>query len=96
MPTTTPSRPVPKVKKSFSISVESEAFIRKACKERKSKSESETLDALLNELREIQQREAIGSAYQDYYDQMSDAEAIEHDTWGTFAQTQIAEQITSE
>jgi hypothetical protein len=82
-----------KVKKSFSISVESEAFIRKTCRERKSDSESETLDALLSELRAIRQKEAVEAAYTDYYDSLTDEEAAEERAWGGFAEAQLAEEV---
>ena len=82
-----------KIKKSFSISVESDSFIRKNCKERKSNSESETLDALLSELRAIRQQQAIEAAYTDYYDSLSQEEVAEEHSWGAFAESQLAEEI---
>ena len=78
-----------KVKKSFSISVESDTFIRRTCKERKSKSESETLDALLNELLTIRKQQAIERAYTDYYDTISEEEVAEQRVWGSFAESQL-------
>jgi hypothetical protein len=82
-----------KIKKSFSISAESDSFIRKSCKDRKSNSESETLDALLCELMAIRQQRAIEAAYTDYYDSLSEQEAAEERAWGTFAESQLAEEI---
>jgi len=82
-----------KIKKSFSISVESDSFIRRSCKERKSKSESETLDALLNELMTIRQQKALETAYANYYDSLSDAEVAEENAWGAFAESQLAEEV---
>jgi hypothetical protein len=79
-----------KIKKSFSISVESDSFIRKSCKERKSNSESETLDALLGELMTIRRRQAIEAAYADYYDSLDDKEVAEQTAWGLFAESQLA------
>ena len=92
MPTTSP-RMGNKIKKSFSISVESEAFIRRSCRERKSDSESETLDALLSELRAIRQREAVEAAYTDYYDSLNEKEIDEERTWGAFTESQLAEEM---
>ena len=92
MPTTSPKMGN-KIKKSFSISVESEAFIRKSCRERKSDSESETLDALLSELRAIRQKEAVEAAYTDYYDSLTDEEVAEERGWGGFAESQLAEEV---
>ncbi len=81
-----------KIKKSFSISLESDSFIRKSCKERKSNSESETLDALLRELMTIRQRQAIETAYADYYDSLSDDEVAQQNAWGLFAESQLAKK----
>jgi hypothetical protein len=91
MPTTSPKMGK-KIKKSFSISVESDAFIRKSCKERKSDSESETLDALLSELRAIRQRQAVEAAYTDYYDSLSEEDVAEERSWGAFAESQLAKE----
>jgi hypothetical protein len=88
--TTTHPELARKVKKSFSISRESEAFIRKSSKERRIKSESETLDLLLRELISIRQQHALNTAYQDYYDSLTDEESAEHREWGTFAEAQLA------
>jgi len=82
-----------KVKKSFSISLESEAFLRQTRKERQVSSESETLDVLLRELMAAQKQRAIESAYVDYYDSLSDEDMAEQDAWGTFAETQLTEGV---
>jgi hypothetical protein len=87
MPTT--ARETRKIKRSFSISPESDRFIRKMRKERKAKSESETLDALLSELMAIQQQRAIEVAYSNYYDSLTDEEVAEDSAWGTFAETEF-------
>jgi hypothetical protein len=91
MPTTSPKRGR-KIKKSFSISPESDSFIRKTCKERKSTSESETLDVLLRELMTIRQQKAIEAAYADYYDSLTEDEVAEQSAWGAFAESQLAEE----
>lgn len=82
-----------KVKKSFSISPESDFFIRRTCKARKSVSESETLDVLLKELMTIHQQKAIEAAYVDYYDSLSENEVAEQSEWGAFAESQLAQEI---
>ena len=82
-----------KVKKSFSISLESEAFLRRMRKERKVSSESETLDVLLRELIAAQKQRAIESAYADYYDSLYDDEVAEQRAWGAFAETQLTEGV---
>ena len=91
MPTTSP-RIGRKIKKSFSISLESDSFIRKSCRERKSNSESETLDALLNELMNIRRQQAIDAAYTDYYDALGDSEVAEQLAWGSFSESQLAKE----
>lgn len=88
MPTTSPKMGR-KIKKSFSISVQSDSFIRKACRERKSTSESETLDALLSELMTIRKQQAIEAAYTDYYDSLGEDEIAEQCAWGSFAESQL-------
>ena len=88
MPTTSPKMGR-KIKKSFSISVESDTFIRRSCKERRSTSESETLDALLSELMTIRKQQAIEAAYTDYYDTLRDEDVAEQRAWGSFAETQL-------
>jgi hypothetical protein len=82
-----------KIKRSFSISLESDTFIRKTRKERKSRSESETLDALLRELMALRQQHLIEDAYTDYYDMLTDEEAGEQHAWGAFAETQLSEGV---
>jgi len=82
-----------KVKKSFSISLESEAFLKRIRKERKVSSESETLDVLLGELMTAQRQCAIESAYVDYYDSLSDEDVTEQRAWGAFAETQLTEGV---
>ena len=88
MPTTSPKMGR-KIKKSFSISMESDSFIRKSCKERRSTSESETLDALLGELMTIRKQQAIEAAYTDYYDSLGDEEVAEQRAWGSFSESQL-------
>lgn len=88
MPATSPKQGR-KIKKSFSISPESDSFIRRACKERKVSSESETLDILLKELMTIRQQNAIEAAYSDYYDSLTEDEISEQHAWGTFSESQM-------
>jgi hypothetical protein len=89
--TSTLQRSTRKIKRSFSISLESDTFIRKTQRERKSRSESETLDELLRELMVIRQQHLIEDAYTDYYDMLTDEEASEQRAWGAFAETQLSE-----
>jgi hypothetical protein len=90
---TTPAKTARKIKKSFSISVESDSFIRRTRKERKSNSESETLDALLSELIAIRQQKSVEAAYTDYYDSLSDGDVVEEGAWGAFSESQLAKEV---
>lgn len=92
MPSTL-QRSTRKIKRSFSISLESDAFIRKSQKERKSRSESETLDGLLRELMILRQQGRIEDAYTDYYDSLTEPEVDEQRAWGAFAETQLSEGV---
>ncbi|MHB1938787.1 MAG: hypothetical protein ACYCOR_19720 [Acidobacteriaceae bacterium] len=92
MPTAA-QKQIRKIKRSFSISPESNSFIRKAQKERKSRSESETLDALLRELMTIRQQRVIENAYSDYYDSLTEKEVNEERAWGAFAETQLIDGV---
>jgi hypothetical protein len=82
-----------KIKKSFSISPESESFIRRTREERGASSESEALNLLLGELMAIQQRREIEAAYTDYYDSLTDKEVAEESSWGGFAEAQLADGV---
>jgi hypothetical protein len=89
MPTT--SQQQRKIKKSFSISVASDSFIRKMQKQRKARSESETLDVLLSELMDFQEKQTIEAAYANYYDSLSDDELAEQRSWGDFSASNLVE-----
>jgi hypothetical protein len=89
----TQRRSTRKIKRSFSISLESDAFIRKTQRERKSRSESETLDELLRELMALRQQHLIEDAYTNYYDMLTDEEAGEQHAWGAFAETQLSSGV---
>lgn len=82
-----------KIKKSFSISPESESFIRRTCKEHKSASESETLDMLLRELMAMHRQRAIEAAYADYYDCLTEDDQTEQSAWAAFAESQLTEEV---
>ena len=82
-----------KIKKSFSISLESESFIRRTREERGTSSESEALDVLLSEMMAIQQRREIESAYTEYYDSITSEESAEESEWGRFAETQLRDGV---
>ncbi|HZL29426.1 MAG TPA: hypothetical protein VFC39_23075 [Acidobacteriaceae bacterium] len=80
-----------RVKKSYSISVEAEGFVRKVRKARKIASDSEALDMLLRELIEVHRKSAVDAAYKAYYDSASDQELEDEKSWAEFGTAQMAE-----
>ncbi len=79
-----------RVKKSYSISVEAESFVRKTRKMRKIASDSEALDQLLREAIEAHRKRSIDAAYKAFYDSASDAELAEETAWAEFAESELA------
>ncbi|HEY5329332.1 MAG TPA: hypothetical protein VIJ79_05570 [Acidobacteriaceae bacterium] len=80
-----------RIKKSYSISVEAESFVRKVRKARKIASDSEALDMLLRESIEVHRKSAVDAAYKAYYDSASDQELEEEKSWAEFGTAQMAE-----
>jgi len=80
-----------RVKKSYSISVEAESFVRKVRKTRKIASDSEALDILLRESIEVHRKSAVDAAYKAYYDSASDQELEEEKSWADFGTAQMTE-----
>jgi hypothetical protein len=70
-----------KIKRSFTITPESAAFLRAARAERNAGSDSETLDLLLRELMEKRKLAEIDAAYTAYYDAASDEQLAEETEW---------------
>jgi hypothetical protein len=80
-----------RVKKSYSISRQSEQFIHQVRKARKIRSDSEALDQLLREAIEAHARGSIDAAYKAYYDAASNAELAEESVWAAFSESEFAE-----
>lgn len=80
-----------RVKKSYSISKESEQFIRRIRKLRHIASDSEALDQLLRESMAAHRRSSIDAAYRAYYDVATEADLAEESAWGEFAERELAE-----
>ena len=70
-----------KIKRSFTITPESAAFLRLARAERNAGSDSETLDLLLKELMEKHKLAEIDEAYTAYYDAASDEQLEDEKEW---------------
>jgi hypothetical protein len=80
-----------RVKKSYSISRQSEQFVRQVRKARKIRSDSEALDQLLREAIAAHNRGALDAEYKAYYDAASEAELAEESAWTGFAEAELAE-----
>jgi len=80
------SRPT-KLKKTFSLSADSVSFVKALA--RNYQSDSEALDALIQEQKRQAEKARIGAAITAYYDSLSDEEREENRAWGEFAESQF-------
>jgi len=80
-----------RVKKSYSISRQSERFVRQIRKARRIKSDSEALDQLLREAIAAHARGSIDAAYKAFYDAASESELAEDAAWAAFSESELAE-----
>jgi hypothetical protein len=74
-----------KAKKSFTLSVESVAFLEEMQKRSSAESVSATLEEIIQAMRREEQRAATDLAMTAYYDSLSDEEVAEERQWGEFA-----------
>ncbi len=79
-----------KVKKSYSISPESERYIRKVRKARKIASDSQALDQILRDAQDAQKLAEINAAYTAYYDSATDEELAEERGWAALGEGALA------
>ncbi len=79
-----------KVKKSYSISPESERYISKVRKARKIASDSQALDQILRDAQDAQKRGEIGAAYTAYYDSATDKELADEKGWAALGERALA------
>ncbi len=77
---------IQRIKKSYSISPESERYIRKIRKARKIASDSQALDHILQEAQDAQKRAEIGEAYTAYYDSATDEDLAEEKGWAALGE----------
>ena len=80
-----------RVKKCYSISRQSERFVRQIRKARGIKSDSEALDQLLREAIAAHARGSIDAAYKAFYDAVSESELAEDTAWAAFSESELAE-----
>lgn len=79
-----------RIKKSYSISLESERYIRKIRKTRKIASDSQALDQILRDAQEVEKRAEIGAAYTAYYDSATEEELAEEKGWAAVGESALA------
>jgi hypothetical protein len=70
-----------KMKRSFTLSPESVAYVGETRQKRGAGSDSEALDLLLREAMLEAKRQEIDAAYKEYYDTASDEELAEQREW---------------
>ena len=86
---------VRKAKKSYTLSIESVAFLEEMRKRRRAGSISSILEEILQEVRRTHQRAALNRAVSDYYDSISDENVKEQAAWGEFALSQFGDEERS-
>jgi hypothetical protein len=74
-----------KIKRSFTLTPESAAYVRDTRRRRKAASDSEALDLLLRESMLARKQEEIEAAVRDYYDHASEEELREQHEWAEMA-----------
>jgi hypothetical protein len=74
-----------KVKRSFTLSPESVAFVSETRERRRASSDSEALELLLRETKLKRQEEELSAAITEYYDTASDDELREASEWAEVA-----------
>jgi hypothetical protein len=84
------------VEKTFRLSVEADAFLRKLQSQREHASESDALDAILTELMLAEAAQALDAAYKKSYDSLPDEFFQEQREWGEYVQAQLPQILSEE
>jgi hypothetical protein len=84
-----------RIKKSYSISIEAEQFVRRVRKTRHITSDSEALDQLLHESMAAHRRSSIDAAYKAYYDTASNDDLAEEPAWADYATSELVAAAAS-
>lgn len=79
-----------KQKRSYTLSLESVAFLERLRKSRRERSSSRVLDELISDARLRARRSEVHQAMDTYYDSLSDDEVAEDAAWGRFALRQVS------
>ncbi|HEX4133026.1 MAG TPA: hypothetical protein VHY84_00280 [Bryobacteraceae bacterium] len=82
-------KPDRKAKKSYTLSLETVAFLETLRKRQHAQSVSAVLEGILQTLRRDQKRASVETAVADYYSSLSDDDGAEHAHWGEFALRQF-------
>jgi hypothetical protein len=74
-----------KAKKSFTLSLESVAFLDAMRRKRRARSASSVLEDILRNVRDEQEKSAVEKTITDYYSSLTTEEVKEQTRWGDFA-----------
>jgi antirestriction protein len=86
----TVGKSIRKAKKSFTLSVESVAFLEEMRQKSSTESTSAILEEILQAARREEKRIETDRAITEYYNSLSDEEAAEERQWGEFARRAFA------
>jgi hypothetical protein len=78
-----------KAKKSYTLSLETVAFLEGIRKKRQAGSVSAVLEDILQDLRREQERASVERSMSDYYSSLADSELEELAQWSEFALAQL-------
>ena len=82
-----------KVKKSYTLSIESVGFLEGLRKSSRAGSVSAVLEQVLKTARLAQQRQALEDAVSGYYSSLSSEECKESAAWGEFALHEFPDEV---
>ena len=78
-----------KLRKTFTLSAESVAYLREIEKEKRSSSSSAVLEDILQEKRREQARACADASISKYYDSLSTQDEKENEAWAEIADSQF-------
>jgi heme oxygenase len=86
----TARKPDRKEKKSYTLSVESVAFLEDLREKRRARSTSSVLDEIVQSFRRSQRKKALEHDVTQYYSSLSPTEVEDDAAWGEFALGELA------
>jgi hypothetical protein len=78
-----------KLRRSFTLSPESVAYLEAARLERQADSTSAVLDEILQDRQKQDERQRLRASISAYYDVMTDEEAAENQRWARLSESQV-------